>query len=72
MNEEIRVLQEKVEAANEGLNAASRLGEQLEKKGQVIATLRQEVKLREELLKKAQGELNSVSNNNAGKVINFL
>lgn len=68
LREEARALQDKVDAANEGLSAASRLGEQLEKKGQVIATLRQEVKLRDELLKKAQGELDSVANNNAGKV----
>lgn len=72
LQEEIRLLKEDVTSANEGLAAASRLSEQLDKKSQVIATLKQEVKLRDELLKKAQGELSSVSNNNAGKVDKYL
>ena len=35
---------------------------------QVISTLKQEIKLREELLKKAQSQLDTISTNNAGKV----
>ena len=57
-------LEQKVASAAEGLAAAHRLGDQLEAKGKVIATLRQEIKLREELLKKARQELEA----NAGKV----
>ncbi|TRY78139.1 hypothetical protein TCAL_06788 [Tigriopus californicus] len=68
LQEEIKALNEKLAHANEGLAAANRLGEQLEKKSQVIANLKQEIKLREELLKKAQSELTSISTHNAGKV----
>lgn len=68
LQEEINSLNEKLTHANEGLAAANRLGEQLEKKSQVIANLKQEIKLREELLKKAQSELTTISTHNAGKV----
>eukprot|EP00095_Tigriopus_kingsejongensis_P008681 maker-scaffold72_size415059-snap-gene-3.21 protein:Tk08681 transcript:maker-scaffold72_size415059-snap-gene-3.21-mRNA-1 annotation:"thyroid receptor-interacting protein 11" len=68
LQSEIKALHEKLSNANEGLTAANRLGEQLEKKSQVIATLKQEIKLREELLKKAQHELSTISTHNAGKV----
>ena len=60
-------LEQKVASAAEGLAAAHRLGDQLEAKGKVIATLRQEIKLREDLLKKARQELEA----NAGKVSLF-
>ena len=66
--EEARALADKLERANEGLEAAARLNEQLETKSKVIAALRQEVKVREELLRKAQGELNTASASGAGKV----
>ena len=66
--EEVRALEEKLERANEGLEAAARLSEQLETKSKVIAALRQEVKVREELLRKAQGELDTASASGAGKV----
>ena len=55
LEEEITALKAEVASANAGLAAAGRLGEQLESKAQVIATLRQEVKARDEHLKKAQG-----------------
>ena len=55
LEEEISSLKAEVARANAGLAAAGRLGEQLESKAQVIATLRQEVKARDEHLKKAQG-----------------
>ena len=64
----MKALNSKLEQANTGLAAAARLSEQLDKKSQVIATLKQEIKLREELLKKAQSELDSASSHNAGKV----
>ena len=60
-------LELKVSSAAEGLAAAHRLGDQLEAKGKVIATLRHEIKLREDLLKKARQELEA----NAGKVKNL-
>ncbi len=66
--EEIKALNEKLEMAGQGLEAAARLNEQLEAKAKVIASLRQEVKARDELLKKAQGELNTASASGAGKV----
>ena len=59
-------------SANEGLAAANRLSEQLEKKTQAISMLKHEVKLREELLKKAQSQLKDVQSNNTVKVDRYL
>ena len=59
-------------SANEGLAAANRLSEQLEKKTQAIAMLKHEVKLREDLLKKAQNELKDANTNNTVKVDRYL
>ena len=64
LEKQIISLEQKVVSAGEGLAAAHRLGDQLEAKGKVIATLRQEIKVREDLLKKARQELEA----NAGKV----
>ena len=55
-----------MESANEGLAAAGRLSEQLDNKSQVISTLKQELKARDEHLKKAQG-----GNSTALKQIHF-
>ena len=66
LEEEISALNAKVVNANEGLAAAGRLSDQLEKKTQVISMLRQELQHREESLIKAHSELSVV--NNAGKV----
>lgn len=68
MEKQIIVLEQKVTSAGEGLAAAHRLGDQLEAKGKVISTLRQEIKIREDLLKKARQELEA----NAGKVDRYL
>ncbi len=70
--DEIDALKQKVANANEGLAAANRLGEQLEKKTQAISMLKHEVKLREDLLKKAQAELKETSTSNAAKVDRYL
>jgi hypothetical protein len=48
------------------------LSEQLEKKTQAIAMLKHEVKLREDLLKKAQTELKEANSNNTVKVDRYL
>ena len=66
--DEIDALKQKVASANEGLAAATRLSEQLEKKSHAISMLKHEVKLREDLLKKAQTELKDVQSNNSVKV----
>ena len=66
--DQIDSLKQKVASANEGLAAANRLSEQLEKKTQAIAMLKHEVKLREDLLKKAQSQLKDVQSNNTVKV----
>ena len=55
LEDEISSLKTEVASANEGLAAAGRLSEQLDNKAQVIATLKQELKARDEHLKKAQG-----------------
>ena len=70
--DEIDLLKQKVASANEGLAAANRLSEQLEKKTQAIAMLKHEVKLREDLLKKAQNELKEVNTSNTVKVDRYL
>ena len=54
LEEEKSSLKCEVETANEGLAAAGRLSEQLDNKSQVISTLKQELKARDEHLKKAQ------------------
>ena len=70
--DEIGALKQKVASANEGLAAANRLGEQLERKTQAISMLKHEVKLREDLLKKAQAELKEINSNNVVKVDRYL
>ena len=70
--DEIDLLKQKVASANEGLAAANRLSEQLEKKTQAIAMLKHEVKLREDLLKKAQNQLKDANTNNTVKVDRYL
>ena len=70
--DEIDALKQKVASANEGLAAANRLSEQLEKKSQAIAMLKHEVKLREDLLKKAQNELKELQSNTTVKVDKYL
>ena len=70
--DQIDALKQKVASANEGLAAANRLSEQLEKKTQAIAMLKHEVKLREELLKKAQDQLKDLQSNNTVKVDRYL
>ena len=65
LERQIITLEQKVLSATEGLAAAHRLGDQLEAKSKIISTLRQEIKLREDLLKKARQEIEA----NSGKVI---
>ena len=64
LERQIIALEQKVLSASEGLAAAHRLGDQLEAKSKIISTLRQEIKLREDLLKKARQEIEA----NSGKV----
>ena len=63
---------DQLEKANEGLKAANRLGDQLEQKSRIIAALKQDVKIREELLKKAQQELDAASSISVAKVDRYL
>ena len=70
--DQIDALKQKVANANEGLAAANRLSEQLEKKTQTIAMLKHEIKLREDLLKKAQNELKDANSSNTVKVDRYL
>ena len=69
---EIDSLKQKVANANEGLAAANRLSEQLEKKSHALAMLKHEVKLREDLLRKAQSELKEATANTTVKVDKYL
>ena len=70
--DQIDELKQKVANANEGLAAANRLSEQFEKKTQAISMLKNEVKIREDLLKKAQSELKEIQSNNTVKVDKYL
>jgi len=70
--QEVNGLKDQLEKANEGLKAANRLGDQLEQKTKAIAALRQDVNIRDELLKKAQQELDSQHSISVAKVDRYL
>jgi len=68
VEEQLRTAKLQLDRANTGLEAAVRLGEQIENKNTVIANLKQEMNAREELLKQAQEKINNFNTSNVGKV----
>ncbi|GLH12312.1 Thyroid receptor-interacting protein 11, partial [Gryllus bimaculatus] len=65
---EISSLKMQLKEANEGLGAASRLGEELERKTEIVNRLKQEVVHLEEKVLKAEGEAKMVEQTVEGKV----
>ncbi|XP_064623324.1 thyroid receptor-interacting protein 11-like isoform X2 [Lineus longissimus] len=61
-------LESKLSEANEGLEAASRLSEQLDRKEEIILALKEEVHLREETAKKAEKEIELLTSSSQEKV----
>jgi len=68
VEEQLRTAKLQLDRANTGLEAAVRLGEQIENKNIVIANLKQEMNAREDLLKQAQEKINNFNTSNVGKV----
>jgi len=68
LQEKLRVNKQQLDRAQQGLEAAARLSEQLDKKGTVIANLKQEISVREEMVKNMQEKLLVLSNNQVGRV----
>jgi len=68
MQEKLRVNKQQLDRAQQGLEAAARLSEQLDKKGSVITNLKQEVSVREEMVKNMQEKLLVLSSGHVGKV----
>merc|ERR1712142_1210095 len=68
LQETLRVNKQQLDRAQQGLEAAARLSEQLDKKGTVIANLKQEISAREEMVKNMQEKLLALSSNQVGKV----
>jgi len=68
LQEKLRVNKQQLDRAQQGLEAAARLSEQLDKKGSVITNLKQEISVREEMVKNTQAKLLVLSNGHVGKV----
>lgn len=68
LEEEIRALKMQLQEAQNGLDAASRLGEQLNRKESVIASLRAQVSSQEEVVRRAQGEMMALKSSSDNKV----
>ena len=68
LQERLGVTQQQLERAQQGLEAAARLSEQLDKKGVVIAQLRQEVAVRDELVRSLQEKTMKLTDGQVGRV----
>jgi len=68
LQEKLRVNKQQLDRAQQGLEAAARLSEQLDKKGSVITNLKQEISAREEMVKNMQEKLLVLSSGHVGKV----
>ena len=68
LQERLGVTQQQLERAQQGLEAAARLSEQLDKKGVVIAQLRQEVAVRDELVRSVQEKMMKLTEGQVGRV----
>ena len=66
--EKLRNTRQQLERAHQGLEAAARLSEQLDKKSSVISNLKQEVSVREEMVKSLQARMLDIANGQVGKV----
>lgn len=69
---DLAALREQLEKANEGLRAANRLGDQLDAKARTIDGLRQDLRIRDDLLAKAQRDLEAAKGQGVSKVSHFF
>ena len=65
-------LKDQLEKANEGLRAANRLGDQLDAKSRTIASLKQDLTIRDDLLAKAHRDLEAARGQGVAKVDRYL
>ncbi|KAK3913989.1 Thyroid receptor-interacting protein 11 [Frankliniella fusca] len=68
LNQEIKLLQDQLTEAKEGLSAASRLGAQLDKKSETINSLREQISHHQKELKLAEERIQTASQSVEGKV----
>merc|ERR1719318_810191 len=68
LQEKLRLNKQQLDRAQQGLEAAARLSEQLDKKGVVITNLKQEISVREEMVKNMQEKLLALSSSQVGRV----
>lgn len=68
LSAELKVVKEKLSEAEDGLEAAARLHQQLDKCDQIIAALKEEVQIREATLKNAEVEISDLRNSKDSKV----
>ncbi|KAL5009215.1 hypothetical protein ScPMuIL_014796 [Solemya velum] len=72
LQSEYDTTKERLEEAADGLAAAARLSEQLDRREESLSALREEVQFRENLLKQAEEEVNSLKTQSEGKVDKFV
>ena len=68
LQEKLRLNKQQLERAGQGLEAAARLSEQLDKKTVTINNLKQEISVREEMVKNLQDKMMIITNGQVGKV----
>eukprot|EP00092_Neocalanus_flemingeri_P005733 GFUD01006173.1.p1 GENE.GFUD01006173.1~~GFUD01006173.1.p1 ORF type:complete len:1637 (+),score=606.37 GFUD01006173.1:190-5100(+) len=68
LQEKLRVNKQQLDRAQQGLEAAARLSEQLDKKSTVVTNLKQEISVREEMVKNMQEKLLVLSSGQVGRV----
>merc|ERR1719342_876121 len=68
LQEKLRLNKQQLDRAQQGLEAAARLSEQLDKKASTISNLKQEVTVRDEMVKSIQDKLIALSNSQVGRV----
>ncbi|VDH89781.1 Hypothetical predicted protein [Mytilus galloprovincialis] len=68
LSAELELVKEKLSDAEDGLEAAARLHQQLDKCDQIIAALKEEVQIREATLKNAEVEISDLRNSKDSKV----
>ncbi|XP_074662734.1 uncharacterized protein LOC141915192 isoform X2 [Tubulanus polymorphus] len=68
LQERIVSLEDEVRDAQDALEAASRISEQLDRKEEIIGALKEEVQLREAAAKQAEEEIRKLSSNSEAKV----
>merc|ERR1711915_786654 len=68
LQEKLKLNKQQLDRAQQGLEAAARLSEQLDKKATVISNLKQEMSVREEMMKSMQEKILTISNSQVGRV----